>query len=103
MFKRKITIKVTGLLMILLSHSFAVMSQQMGEAERKSMEKGKIYPNLKGVGQGVSGPGSNLPPEKMRGKIRNLECSYIGAYMRSRPQVNGPCLTKIYRLKNMPN
>jgi alpha-L-fucosidase len=66
MFKLKIKNKITGLVLILMSHSFVAISQQMGNAERKSMEKGTIYPALKGVGRGVSGPGSNLPPEKMQ-------------------------------------
>jgi alpha-L-fucosidase len=66
MLNRKTTIKAACLLLTLLSHSFMVKSQQMSDAERKSMEKGKVYPALKGAGQGVSGPGSNLPPEKMQ-------------------------------------
>jgi len=66
MFKQKIKIIATGLTLTLMSYSSAVKSQEMGDAEKKSMEKGKIYPSLKGVGQGVSGPGSNLPPEKMQ-------------------------------------
>jgi len=65
-FKRKITIKVTSFLVLLLSQSVVVKSQQMGNAEMKSMEKGTIYTVLKGAGNGVSGPGSNLPPEKMQ-------------------------------------
>jgi len=36
----------------------------MGTDEKKSMEKG-TFAGLKGAGQGVRGPGSNLPPEKM--------------------------------------
>ncbi|WP_114941471.1 alpha-L-fucosidase [Mucilaginibacter endophyticus] len=66
MFKQKIKIIATGLTLTLMSYSSAVKSQEMGDAEKKSLEKGKIYPSLKGVGQGVSGPGSNLPPEKMQ-------------------------------------
>ena len=41
-------------------------SQQMGDAEKRSMEKGTTYTGLKNALQGVRGPGSNLPPEKMQ-------------------------------------
>ncbi|QNR85853.1 hypothetical protein H9N25_05200 [Pedobacter riviphilus] len=66
MFKQKIKITATGLVLMFMSYSLAVKSQVMGDAERKSMEKGAIYPSLKGGGEGVSGPGSNLSAEKMK-------------------------------------
>lgn len=62
----RISLKIySALLFALLLFSIPACSQQMGDAEKKSMEKGKIY-GLKGALQGVSGPGSNLPLEKMQ-------------------------------------
>ncbi|WP_293789346.1 alpha-L-fucosidase [uncultured Pedobacter sp.] len=65
-FKQKIKITASGLILMLLGNALIVKSQVMGEAEKKSMEKGALYPSLKGGGEGVSGPGSNLSPEKMK-------------------------------------
>ncbi|MBT2560998.1 MULTISPECIES: alpha-L-fucosidase [unclassified Pedobacter] len=54
------------LLLILSMLSLKAIGQDMGEAERKSMEKGNAFAGLKGAGRGVKGPGSNLPAEKMQ-------------------------------------
>jgi alpha-L-fucosidase len=64
MFTQKL--KTAAGLLVLSMISLKTISQDMGEAERKSMEKGKVFANLKGAGRGVKGPGSNLSPEKMQ-------------------------------------
>ena len=65
MFKQKTMIKATGLMLVILVFFLAGKSQQMSDAEKKSMEKAN-FAGLKGAGLGVSGPGSNLPPKKMQ-------------------------------------
>lgn len=62
---RKLGINITALLLVISGFSSAVFAQEMGVDERKSMEKAN-YAGLKGAGQGVSGPGLNLSPEKMQ-------------------------------------
>ena len=52
-------------MLVILVFSLAGKSQQMSDAEKKSMEKAN-FAGLKGAGLGVSGPGSNLPPKKMQ-------------------------------------
>lgn len=42
------------------------MGRQMGEDEKKSMQKGTIHSSIKNAFTGVKGPGSNLSPEKMK-------------------------------------
>ena len=54
------------LTLLLIAASLTTIAQQMGDDEKKSMLKGNIYGGLKNAVDGVKGPGSNLPPEKMQ-------------------------------------
>jgi len=58
--------KTLSLTLLLIVSSLAAIGQQMGEDEKKSMEKGNTHTAINNVTGGVSGPGSNLPPEKMQ-------------------------------------
>ncbi|MFD2163014.1 alpha-L-fucosidase [Paradesertivirga mongoliensis] len=61
---QKLILRTTFLLFIFVCLALTGRSQEMGADEKKSMEKAS-YPGLKGAGKGLTGPGSNLPPEKM--------------------------------------
>lgn len=58
--------KIKFFCFLFICYTFNAKGQQMGADEKKSMEKGTVFAGLKGAGQGVKGPGSNLPPEKMQ-------------------------------------
>jgi len=58
--------KTLSLTLLLIVSSLAAIGQQMGEDEKKSMEKGNTHTAINNVMGGVSGPGSNLPPGKMQ-------------------------------------
>ena len=62
----RIKLKVLLLSLLLVISSLSVISQQMGEDEKKSMQKGAVKTDLKNDVAGVRGPGSNLSPEKMQ-------------------------------------
>jgi alpha-L-fucosidase len=59
-------LKVLLLSLLLVISSLSAISQQMGEDEKKSMQKGTIDTTLKNAFGGVKGPGSNLSSEKMQ-------------------------------------